>query len=194
VLRWARDVWINVVANLIAAALVYLGGVFAGLFPANPVAVFLASSLSGGVLLAVLYFRADYLVGRGRAGCLARLVWVASLPVVSLALGLMILVGAHDWGARSIGIGVIIIGGFVLQTQVGIARERARLVADRRERRRRSGTLAPPPGLHGPIREPQESLGVGVGRRMVASPGTRRRVSRLTRGTAGSERPAPVRR
>lgn len=63
--RWARDVWINVVANLAAAALIYLGGVVVGLFPSN----FYALVVSGTVALLVLVVGgnlvADRVEGKG---------------------------------------------------------------------------------------------------------------------------------
>ena len=41
--KFARDVFVNVVANLVAAAIIYLLGVIAGLFPRSPGLVFAAT-------------------------------------------------------------------------------------------------------------------------------------------------------
>nr|WP_239177067.1 hypothetical protein [Actinoplanes octamycinicus] len=58
--RLLRDVGVNVLANLIAAAIIYLAGALLGLLPRSPAAIAGATSLLvmvGGIALQILAFR-----------------------------------------------------------------------------------------------------------------------------------------
>jgi hypothetical protein len=73
---FARDVLVNVLANLIAAAIIYLGAVAGGLLTAElvPAAVLLLASAAGGLAAGSLVVR-DWREGRNR--------WATVLTVVT---------------------------------------------------------------------------------------------------------------
>jgi hypothetical protein len=63
--RLARDVLVNVVANLVAAAVIYLIGVVAGLLPSSPIAIAAAAALTlGGLGLAIMVLSVTFVGGR----------------------------------------------------------------------------------------------------------------------------------
>lgn len=106
---FARDVAVNVLANLVAAAIIYLLGLAAGLLPRSPiliwVAVVMAAGAAGGAILGskVVYSRRGrYIssVGIGAFG-LAALVFAAVYPQYWLSL-------------VAIGTVLLVLGGFTV--------------------------------------------------------------------------------
>lgn len=118
--RLARDVGINVLANLIAAAIIYLLGVWAGLFPGPRLAVglallcFLGAILIGAVALARSTQRSR-LVGLAVmliGGCFA------SLMVYGIISG----IADDQWGISGLVILVLVVLFFLVTSALILAR------------------------------------------------------------------------
>lgn len=168
--QWTRNVWTNVVANLVAAAIIFLGGVAFGLFPRSPGAI-------GAAVLIVLFTPAlvahgwaFYLHEQGRAGFVVRATLILAIPTPLAVLGVPALVTSSAVEVRGAGAGVIV-AAVVLALY--LARQVWRFARGRARARRRPGSLKPPAGTWD--KRPERRR--GIGRASSATPRPRRRVA-----------------
>jgi hypothetical protein len=85
--RFGRDVTVNVIANLVAGAIIYLAAAIAGLLPRSPYLIFLSAALAVFVLGIGLASLAALLPGRG--GIYALCISLGFLGVLELAIPFM---------------------------------------------------------------------------------------------------------